>query len=124
MGFDLKHSMLDWPAGTWWMLLESDTGFSDSRVHHPWVLHAPYSARLVFAHGCPRTRNRQPWDSHPAHATGHEPMCQLNDRGWVLAPSAQQLRGEWLDNGFYSCTEPAGSPLLDDVAAALGGPAP
>src|SRR5689334_12617393 len=51
---DLRHSMLDWPAGTWWMLLEADTGFSSSRVHHPWIFHVAYSARLAFAHGCPR----------------------------------------------------------------------
>lgn len=117
---DLRHSMLDQPAGAWWMLREDDTGFSDARAQHPWILHVAYSARLAFGHGCPRTRNRQSWDEHPAHPLGHESMCQLNDRGWVLPASARPLRGEWLDNGFYSCTEPDQSPLLGWICAEVG----
>ena len=113
--------MLDRPAGTWWMLLETDTGFSNSRVHHPWIFHVPYSARLAFAHGCPRTRRRQQWDEHPAHPIGHESMCQLNDRGWILFEHTRQLRGDWLDNGYYSCEEPEGAELLAEICSRLSG---
>lgn len=101
------------------MLLEVDTGFSDSRVHHPWVLHIAYTARLAFAHGCPRTRSRQPWPEHPVHPIGHEAMCQLNELGWILYGSAQQLRGDWLTHGYHSCTEPEGSLLLDEIRSRL-----
>jgi hypothetical protein len=125
MGFrgldQLRVSMLDYPAGTWWMLLESDTRFSEERVQHPWVFHVAYSARFVFAHGCPRTRRRSPTCEHAAHPLGHQPMCQLSDRGWVLPAEAQQIKGEWLDSGFYSCEEPSGSGLLAEIAALLGG---
>lgn len=118
----LTHAALGAPAGAWFVLSEANTGFSDTRAEHPWILVADFSPRLALAHGCPRTRRRNESEyRHAAHEIGHEPMCQLTDTGWILITQQRPLDPSWLDDGFYSCTEPSGQVIQDLQALAVGG---
>lgn len=112
------------PAGTWWVLLEADTRWSDTRDRYPWILARDFSERTAFAHAVPRS-SRQSDDGleHPAHAPGHdgESMCFLDWKGWVLPAEMQQIQPSWFDNGWRSCEESPESDLLSRVRAGLEG---
>lgn len=118
---ELRFGFFPIPAGTWWMLRELDVQWSTTRVNHPWILHIDYSPRTAFAHACPRTRSRSADGlEHPRHIAGHEPMCQLDFKGWVLPLEAHQIRPEWFDNGWRSCEEDPSSDLLEGIRRCLG----
>jgi hypothetical protein len=117
---ELSFSFVPIPAGTWWILREEDVKWSITRMNHPWILHVDFTPRTAFAHACPRTRSRSADGcEHDAHVPGHEPMCQLDCKGWVLPQEARQILPEWFDNGWRSCEEAPESDLLERIRARL-----
>ena len=115
------------PAGTWWVLFEADTHWSDVRDRHPWILVYEFSQRTVFAHAVPRSsRHSDAGLEHPPHVPGHdgESMCFLERKGWVLPTAMRQIEPIWFDHGWRSCQEASESDLLAWFRAHLGsGPA-
>lgn len=118
----LRHSLIGVERGTWWVLYESLTEWSETRTCHPWIV-TYASARTAFYHGAPRSRSADPGNvRHAKHLAGHEPGCFLDSDGWIVAKATRQLESGWFDPpNWYSCTEPDGSDLLDQIDAARRG---
>ena len=109
--FVLKASDFPASAGSWFLLLDSDTGFSRLSPEHRWILYLDFDpGRHSFAHGCPRSTSKpRPGNvflEHSAHDVRHDPGCLLDLDARVYVSSRQQLEPVWFDNGRLSCLEP------------------
>jgi hypothetical protein len=119
---ELSFQFFGIPAGTWWVLLESDTQWSAVRDKHPWILVRDFSPRTAFAHAVPRSsRGSDDSIEQPPHQPGHdgEAMCFLDWKGWLIPGEMKQIDPVWFDHGWRSCLEPPGSGLLGRVQACV-----
>ena len=114
-GIDLTELMgeLVLDSGTWFWLLDDDTGFSD-KEKHPWVFPTGFdpNGRTALAHALPRS-SREPFNSerpgvdflvHAAHGSHDGTQCALDRKGWIKAKS-QPVAKDSINRGQYICVE-------------------
>lgn len=124
MGWDEIRAQLGfgYGPGSWFFVSDrhvykKSTGqrFSKKETERPLILATPVGPDMTLY---PRSASIPGGFTHQPHRhKPPEPPCRINKEGWVVLDEPVAVERSFLDSDSYSCTEPDGTGLIEEIEA-------